>query len=167
MRTLVPGWTKPTCQPYAGLRGFTLLELLVVLVIVGITLGAVVLNASPSPRQMLYNEARRIALLMQLARDEAIVRNQAIAFESDSTRYRFLIRQENEWRPLLGDELLHERTYRITPMSFWLDSASSSPLPLRIVFGREPVDKIFTLTLGTASTRVVIRADGIGNFEVD
>jgi general secretion pathway protein H len=52
-------------------------------------------------------------------------------------------------------------------MSFWLDSASSSPLPLRIVFGREPVDKIFSLTLGTASTRVVIRADGIGNFEVD
>jgi general secretion pathway protein H len=116
---------------------------------------------------MLYNEAHRIALLMQLARDEAIVRNQAIAFESDSRRYRFLIRQENEWRPLLGDELLRERTYRITPMSFWLDSASSSPLPLRIVFGREPVDKIFTLTLGTASTRVVIRADGIGNFEVD
>jgi general secretion pathway protein H len=95
------------------------------------------------------------------------VRNQAIAFESDSTRYRFLIRQANEWRPLLGDELLRERSYRITPMSFWLDSASSSPLPLRIVFGREPVDKIFTLSLGTASTRVVIRADGIGNFEVD
>jgi general secretion pathway protein H len=52
-------------------------------------------------------------------------------------------------------------------MSFWLDSASNAPLPLRIVFGREPVDKIFTLTMGIASTRVVIRADGIGNFELD
>jgi general secretion pathway protein H len=167
MRTLVPGWTKNTRRPSAVSLGFTLLELLVVLVIVGITLGAVVLNASPSPRQMLYNEAHRIALLMQLARDEAIVRNQAIAFESDSTHYRFLVRQGNEWLPLIGDELLRERAYRITPMSFWLDSANSTPLPLRIVFGREPVDKIFTLTMGTASTRVVIRADGIGNFELD
>jgi general secretion pathway protein H len=104
---------------------------------------------------------------MQLARDEAIVRNQAIAFEWDNTRYRFLIRQGNEWQPLRGDELLRERRYRLTPLRLRLDSASSSQLPLRVVFGREPVDRIFTLTLSTDTTHVVIRADGIGNFQVD
>jgi general secretion pathway protein H len=167
MRTLVPGWNKTTRPRWARLYGFTLLELLVVLVIVGITLGAVVLNATPNQRQLLYNEAQRIALLMQLARDEAIVRNQAIAFESDNTRYRFLIRQGNEWQPLRGDELLRERRYRLTPLRLRLDSASSSQLPRRVVFGREPDDRIFILTLSTDTTHVGIRADGIGNIQLD
>ncbi|MDO9217611.1 MAG: GspH/FimT family pseudopilin, partial [Lacisediminimonas sp.] len=65
-------------------RGFTLLELLVVLVIAGIAMGFVAFNAMPDQRQQLHNEAQRIALLMQLARDEAIVRNRPVAFESDA-----------------------------------------------------------------------------------
>ena len=121
MQTLAPGWIDAQGRVRPAQRAFTLLELLVVLVIVGITLGAVALNINPSQRQMLYNEAQRIALLMQLARDEAIVRNQALAFESDSLHYRFLIRQNNEWQPLLGDELLRERAYRVAPLNLRLD----------------------------------------------
>jgi len=89
--------------------GFTLLELLVVLVIVGILLGAVALNVNPGDRQLLQNEAQRIALLLQLARDEAIVRNRPIAFEADDYRYRFLLRQGEGWQALAGDALLRER----------------------------------------------------------
>jgi len=49
---------------------FTLLELLVVLVIAGILLGAVALNAMPGDRQWLQREAQRIALLLQMARSK-------------------------------------------------------------------------------------------------
>ena len=168
MQTLARGWINAQCRLRITQRAFTLLELLVVLVIVGITLGAVVLSINPSRHQMLFNEAQRVALLMQLARDEAIVRNQAIAFESDNLRYRFLIRRENEWQPLLGDELLRERPYRIAPLNLRLDPVNTTnQLPLRVVFGREPVDKAFTLTLSTDTTRVMVRADGIGHFEVE
>jgi len=168
MPTLVPGWTNRPTRPNIKRHGFTLLELLVVLVIVGMTLGAVVLNVNPGQRQLLHNEVQRIAQLMQLARDEAIVRNQAIAFETDCTRYRFLIREANEWRPLLGDELLRERSYRIAPLSLRLDPViTNSQGPLRIVFGREPVDKPFSLTLTFDVHRGLVRADGIGHFEVD
>lgn len=148
-------------------RGFTLLELLVVLVIVGIMLGAVALNANPGDRQLLQNEAQRIALLLQLARDEAIVRNQPVAFEADDYRYRFLIRQNNDWRVLTGDELLREREYRRAPLSLQLQPAGNGKLPLRIVFGREPVDKAFTLTMGYGAQSASVRADGIGNFMVE
>lgn len=148
-------------------RGFTLLELLVVLVIVGIMLGAVALNANPGDRQVLQNEAQRIALLLQLARDEAIVRNQPVAFESDDYRYRFLIRQNNDWRALTGDSLLREREYRRAPLMLRLQPAADNQRPLRIVFGREPVDKAFTLTLAYGVQSVSVRADGIGNFQVE
>jgi len=49
-----------------------------------------------------------------------------------------------------------------------LDPVSTdNRLPLRVVFGREPVDKAFRLTLSQDTARVVVRADGIGHFEVE
>jgi len=147
--------------------GFTLLELLVVLVIVGIMLGAVALNASPGDRQILQNEAQRVALLMQLARDEAIVRNRPVAFETDDYRYRFLVKQNNDWRAITGDDLLREREYRRAPIQLQLQPGGDGKLPLRVVFGREPVDKAFTLTMAYGAQSVLVRADGIGNFQVE
>ena len=64
-------------------RGFTLLELLVVLVIIGIMLGAVSFSTMQSSRQRLLTDVQRIAVLLQLAREEAIVRNRPTAFEAD------------------------------------------------------------------------------------
>lgn len=150
-------------------RGFTLLELLVVLVIVGIMLGFVTLNALPSGRQALQNEAQRIALLLQLARDEAIVRNRPVAFEVDQYRYRFWILDENNvWQPIDKDDMLREREFQRAPVNVAIDPPmmGQNNVP-RIVFGREPVDKPFVLSLSIGEATVSIRADGIGNFAVD
>jgi general secretion pathway protein H len=149
-------------------RGFTLLELLVVLVIVGITMGFVTINAMPDAHQALQNEAQRIALLLQLARDEAIVRNRPIAFEAESDSYRFLMRDSNEWKSLAQEDLLREREFERAPVSMSISPAVAAETnPLRIVFGREPVDKPFVLTLTARGASVAIRADGIGHFTVE
>jgi general secretion pathway protein H len=149
-------------------RGFTLLELLVVMVIVGITLGVVSFNAMPSERQVLQNDAQRIALLLQLARDEAIVRNRPIAFEAEADRYRFLLFEENKWQELKQDELLREREFKRSPVMFSVSPPSAEQTtPLRIIFGREPVGIPFVLTLAVGDARVAIRADGIGHFVVE
>lgn len=149
-------------------RGFTLLELLVVMVIVGITLGAVSFNAMPNERQVLQNDAQRIALLLQLARDEAIVRNRPIAFEAEADRYRFLLFEENKWQALQQDELLREREFKRSPVMFSVSPPSAEQTtPLRIIFGREPVGIPFVLTLAVGDAQVAIRADGIGHFVVE
>lgn len=149
-------------------RGFTLLELLVVLVIVGIMLGFVSVNVMPSERQVLQNEAQRVALLMQLARDEAIVRNRAIAFEIDSYGYRFWIRNDTAWDKFDQDDLLREREFKRAPLDLLIEPPSTeSGQALRIVFGREPVDKPFVLTMSRNDATVAIKADGIGNFVVE
>lgn len=138
------------------------------MVIVGITLGMVSFNAMPSERQALQNDAQRIALLLQLSRDEAIVRNHPIAFEAEADRYRFLLREENKWKPLLQDDLLREREFKRAPVIFSIDPPSAARTdPLRIIFGREPVDKPFVLTLAIGESRVSIRSDGIGHFVVE
>ena len=173
MQISVPGWSKPASKKQ---QAFTLLELLVVLVIVGIMLGAVALNAVPGDQQFLRNEAQRIALLLQLARDEAIVRNQPVAFEADARQYRFLIRQNDSWQKLTEDAILRERAFKRGPLELRFNSSSSvSPIsssstagqPVRIVFGREPVDKAFLLTLALNGHSAAVRADGIGHFQAE
>jgi len=133
--------------------------------IVGVVLGMAAFNAMPSGQQILQNDAQRIALLLQLARDEAIVRNRPIAFEMEAEKYRFLLRDGNAWQAPAQDDLLREREFKRFPVTFTLSPPSmAQTVPLRIVFGREPVDKPFVLTLATSDAQVAIRADGIGHF---
>lgn len=143
-----------------------------VLVIAGLLLGVVVFNAMPSERQALQTEAQRIALLLQLARDEAIVRNRAIAFEAGREHYRFLERDGNRWIAVPKDDLLRERRFPQAPVTVSmapaaLNAAAAEEAQVRIVFGREPVDRPFVLTLSTGSASVAVRADGIGNFALE
>lgn len=158
----------PVRSRHRTAHGFTLVEVMVVMVIIGIVLGMVSLNAIPSPRQNLQNEAQRLALLLQLARDEAIVRNRLVAFEATPESYRFMVRNELRWDAVTKDDLLRERPFKNAPLTLLLDPpGEGATVPLRITFGREPVDKPFVLTLAAGDDHVAIRADGIGHFVVD
>lgn len=156
-------------MPLRKAGGFTLIELMVVMVIIGITLGMVSLNALPSPRQNLENEAKRLALLLQLARDEAIVRNRLVAFEASSDSYRFIVRNDqSSWDQITNDDLLRQRPFKNAPVTVLLDPpGAGTGNPMRITFGREPVDKPFIMTLIAGDNSVSVRADGIGHFTVE
>lgn len=122
----------------------------------------------PSSHHVLQNEAQRIALLMQLARDEAILRNSPIAFEAEENHYRFLVRSGNQWQPMAQDDLLRQREFTRPPVMLSITPSNAGEKdPFRIVFGREPVDKPFVLTFSSGNASAVLRADGIGHFVVE
>jgi len=141
---------------------------MVVLVILGITFGLISFSVMPGDQQVLQRDAQRVALLLQLARDEAILRNRPIAFEADGNSYRFLIRSDSGWELLSRDDMLREREFSRAPVSLLVDPPlTGQGEKLRIVFGKEPVDKPFTLTMAHGNERVVLRADGIGHYTVE
>ncbi|HEX8955033.1 MAG TPA: GspH/FimT family pseudopilin [Burkholderiaceae bacterium] len=150
-------------------RGFSLLELLIVMAIVGLTLGMVSLSASQSAQKDLQNDAQRIALLLQMARDEAIVRDRPVAFEADENHYGFLVKNDKDWEAISDDDLMRSREFKRAPVTLLMtpqpDSSQNNGM-LRIVFGREPVDKPFVLKLAQGDDAVSIQADGIGHFTV-
>lgn len=71
-------------------RGFTLLEMLVVLILIGIIMSLAVLSFSGTgARDRLEEEAQRMIQLIALAREEAILQVQDLAVEVEPTGYRF------------------------------------------------------------------------------
>jgi len=90
--------------------GFTLLELLVVVVIVAILFTYTTLAIrSDSPEEIIKKEAQRMERLVQLALEESILRGEEYGLEIFIDGYRFLRYNENQWQPLKGDKILRQR----------------------------------------------------------
>lgn len=95
--------------------GFTLLELLVVLVIIGILVSAVTLSIGGDRRgETLARESQRFAALLRLAAEQAVLRSEEWAVQIEPDRYRFLRLREApgedpEWIPIENDALFRTR----------------------------------------------------------
>ena len=90
--------------------GFTLLELLVVVVIVSILFTYTTLAIrSDSPEDIIKKEALRLERLVELALEESILRGEEYGIEVYPDGYRFLRFTETQWLPLSDDRILHER----------------------------------------------------------
>lgn len=143
-------------------RGFTLIELLVVVVVAGVILSMVSLTGGGNAERALRYEAERVAALMSLAREEAQVLGTPIRFEADAQRYRFLVRQDREWRPS-PDPDLRERLWE-QPTRVRLERADGRT---EIEFGRDSVDIPFVLRLARDHSAAAIAANGLGAFVVE
>lgn len=80
------------------------------MVLIGLMSGMAMLamgNADHSKQQQL--EAERLAKLLELAEQEAMIRGDSIGLELVSRGYRFLVLDHNEWQPETGDALFRQR----------------------------------------------------------
>jgi general secretion pathway protein H len=162
--------------PRPGSGGFTLLELLVVVVLAGILLSIVTISTAPDERQQLGREAERVGHLFALAADEARIRQVPIYWEADLHGYRFVTIVAGERRLLGNDDLLRERAWREPLRTLSLVPAgarqpSQSLLApgapaLRVAIAREWIQSPLRLELSTASAQVAIDFDERGRGTV-
>ena len=87
----------------ARVRGFSLIEILVVIVIVGVTTGLVVLSVRSSGEREVENAARRAQALVRLACERAMVGGRDIGFTVVRDGLRFGYFEIEGWRPLAED----------------------------------------------------------------
>jgi general secretion pathway protein H len=89
-----------TYQTFARRKstGFSLLELIIVLVIIGVLVAAVTLSISDNRGDKLRLEAKRLAARISLARDEAILTNQEFGLQITEEGYQFLVLNDERWQ---------------------------------------------------------------------
>ena len=82
-------------------RGFTLIEVLVVALIIGVVLAFVSFSINPTgPADRLDTEAERLNALLQTAADDAILYGREIGLDITQGGYRFLRLGDDGWQPL-------------------------------------------------------------------
>ena len=146
--------------------GFTLLEMLVVLVIVGLLVAVVTLAPSRNRRTDLAEEAQRLANLLESAGDEAQVRSMPIAWQPVGGGYRFVQRTESgAWAPM-PDDLYRARRWGAEVTGVSVRYTGGDETPSQIVLGSESIDVPVTITLWSGGVRMAVVGTGIGTFVV-
>ncbi|WP_241074047.1 type II secretion system minor pseudopilin GspH [Achromobacter insuavis] len=150
-------------------RGFTLIELMVVLVIVGIATAALGLSIRTDPARQLRDDAQRLAESFAAAQGEARGDGRSIAWQADAQGYRFV---RGAWAldgavPLLDttrvedfarDPALRPRPWQAGPVRV----SPAGPVLLTAEWFGPP----WRLTLSNAAGQVDVQRDASGRFLV-
>lgn len=167
-------------------QGFTLLELMVVIVIIAILLATALLSTSfTSIERQLEEEARRFSALVSYAREEAILQTRDIGFQVDATGYRFMVLDglTGQWVSADFDEVLRERNFPTgIEGNLWIegagfdlgdpDSEQADPGVLPQVFilssgELSPFELILSSEQSAARVTIAGTLDGKTEIEVD
>ena len=149
----------PRARPVCG---FTLVEILVVVAIIGISAGLAALVYDTDDRGVASREARRFAGALEHASARAQWRAEMIGVSADGDGWRFWRRSadSNRWLPFAGDDVLDAHRLPVgvvlTPLSFAGQQVPADAIvPLRASGHNDP----FAFVLTSKNARIVLSAD--------
>lgn len=134
-------------------RGFTLLELLLVVVVIGIAAGVVALSVSGGERGV-REETDRLAALFHMAQSEARISGRSLVWQADLSGYSFRLAGADSADDL-REELSRQRAWPF---------AVERVTPPRVLFAREPLREPQIVEIATPERDLRLALDALGNL---
>ncbi len=148
-------------------RGYTLVEMLVVLMIMGLLIGTISVIAYPSSKETLQLEAQRLAQLLNLAAAESRVSGKNFRWTSDGPGYRFLRWQnDNGWVEIRDNDLLRPRVLQsgMTINSLRIENIRRQGV-MQIDFTPHGLPLAYTIELASGDKRHAVFASPVGEAQ--
>ncbi|VVN78854.1 type II secretion system minor pseudopilin GspH [Pseudomonas fluorescens] len=149
-------------------RGFTLLELMIVIVLIGVLLGMVSYAAGPNPVRQARQEANTMVQMIHQLRERAVLAGQEQGLRLSVDGYRAMRLDGRGWEPVTGlyrwPENLRPRLEQDGhPVSLGADEG-----PPQLLMLSSDETSAFTLTFASQdATWLSLSSDGIGDPVID
>jgi general secretion pathway protein H len=140
-------------------RGFTLVELMVVLVVLGLMTSVALVAVPRGPS--LASEAETFAARLGRAQEEAVLTNRAIGVRVDSQGYAFRRRTGGVWSPL------EDGPFKATAWSEGVVAALDTREPIgQVSFDGSGLAEPLSITLSREARSVRVSVDAAGNVRL-
>ncbi len=148
--------------------GFTLIEILIVLVVVGITAALISVNFARDSKADLNESAKRLSLILQAANNEAIVSGKSLAFIGNPSGYGFYHRdKERKWiEPLSDAPFASDQLPSSTSITDLKIDETRVPIATPLIFSSSGFNPPFNIVLASSDIRISVIGDTGGNIYV-
>jgi general secretion pathway protein H len=155
-------------RPRRGRQGFTFIELLVVLLIMGLFAGLVSTITRPDDRALLRVEAERLAQLLDLAATKSRLTGKSIAWTADGPGYRFWqFSEDTYWSEILDDDSLRARTLPQGMVIAGMSVENMRSLErMRLEFNAYGETPVFRVEMSLGEARCTVAGSPVGEVRV-
>ncbi|MFJ5298115.1 type II secretion system minor pseudopilin GspH [Pseudomonas sp. NPDC088368] len=148
-------------------RGFTLLEVLIVMVLIGVLLALVVPVLSASSTQRARQHGHELLALLHELRERSVAEGREYGLHFDAQGYRTMVWREGNWQSLRAYPLPDGLQFRLVLEGQALPFSARTHAPQLLIMSSDEISA-FSLHYETAQVRwLSIASDGVNDAAIN